>query len=160
MAPDPRRFTLRPADAADRAAVEGLLVAAALPVGGLDDQFPGAFVVARRGDAVVGVAAAEQYGDVALLRSVAVAASERGHGLGLALTSDRIAHARQRGARAVYLLTTTAADFFERLGFRRRARGDLPRALAASPEVSSISTIRSLPPSRPPALPTTSSPSK
>jgi len=36
--------------------------------------------------------------------------------------------------RTVYLLTTTAGPYFERFGFVRTARGDVPQALARSAE--------------------------
>jgi amino-acid N-acetyltransferase len=130
--------TLRPAAAGDREAVLALLASASLPDGGLDDQYPDAFVVAHRGDDLVGVAAAERYGDAALLRSVAVTAAVRGLGLGITLSADRIVAARDRGARAIYLLTTTAAPFYDRFGFKRLPRAELPAALASAPEVSSV----------------------
>lgn len=129
--------TLGPASDQDRPAVEALLVASGLPLDGLELAFPAGAVVARRGALLVGIAALERHGGAALLRSVAVAPVARGTGVGVALVEDRLAAARAAGVTAVYLLTTTAAPFFSRLGFASFPRGDVPPALAASPELAS-----------------------
>jgi amino-acid N-acetyltransferase len=134
----PRGVQLASARAEDRAAVEALLARVDLPVEGVDDQFPGAFVVARRGGRVVGVAALEQHGGDGLLRSVAVDPEERGTGLGICLTAERLAFARQAGLGAVYLLTTTAAGYYPRFGFVTIPRTDAPPAIAASREFTSV----------------------
>jgi len=129
----------RPAETGDLEAVRALLVASALPLDGLSDQFPGGYVVARRteGD-LVGVAGVEVFADAGLLRSVAVAASVRGTGLGRALVEDRMAWASLRGLGTLYLLTSTAADFFSRLGFERVTRDSAPEAMRASVEFASV----------------------
>jgi amino-acid N-acetyltransferase len=134
----PDGVALRPAAADDDAAVRTLAARAELPIEGLTDQFPGAYVVAHRGDTLVGAAGLEVHGDTGVLRSVVVAPSERGTGLGVALTADRITAARTHGLAAVYLLTTTAADFYDRFGFRPFPRADVPAAIARSPEFASI----------------------
>jgi N-acetylglutamate synthase-like GNAT family acetyltransferase len=71
-----------------------------------------------------------------LLRSVAVACALRRSGAGRALVADRLADARERGLDTVYLLTTTAADYFRGLGFAPTLREEVPAVLAASPELS------------------------
>jgi protein-tyrosine-phosphatase/N-acetylglutamate synthase-like GNAT family acetyltransferase len=134
----PAGVTVAPATEADVDEVEALLAASALPVTGLRDQFPGGYAVARRGAVLVGVAGAERHGDAAVLRSVAVAPSERGTGLGIALTAGRLVWARERGATAVHLLTTTAAPYYERFGFTRFPRAAVPAAVAASIEFASV----------------------
>lgn len=91
-----------------------------------------AFLVARSGGALLGTAGLEAYGDFGLLRSVAVAAEARGHGLGRQLVAGIVADAERRGLRELYLLTTTAPLFFERLGFRAIARGSVPEPVAGS----------------------------
>jgi amino-acid N-acetyltransferase len=77
------------------------------------------------------------YRDGALLRSVAVDASVRGSGLGLRLTDAALAMARERGAPAVYLLTTTAERFFPRFGFSRVPREHVPATIRESVEFTS-----------------------
>src|SRR5262245_54915470 len=101
---------------ADTAAIFALLERSQLPTAGLQEHLRTAFV-ARKGPEVVGSAALELYEGGALLRSVAVDDAQRGTGLGQRLTHVALESARQRGLRAVYLLTTTAQRFFPHFGF-------------------------------------------
>jgi amino-acid N-acetyltransferase len=126
--------SLKPASADDLPAVEAIVGLANLPLQGVRSQFPAAFVVARDADVVVGVAAVERYEGAGLLRSVAVLPSHRGTGIGRQLVADRLAHAAQLGIREVFLLTTSAAGYFSRLGFQTVSRAKVPLGLADSPE--------------------------
>jgi len=125
-----------PAAAGDIDVVRQLLVQAGLPEAGLLDQFPAAYVVARRGPEIVGVAGLEAYGRTGLLRSVAVVPALRGCGIGQTLVADRIAVARANGLEVIYLLTTTAADYFRAVGFVPASREEAPAELAACPELA------------------------
>jgi amino-acid N-acetyltransferase len=111
-----------------------LLEASKLPVAGIA-QHVAATLVAREAGTIVGCAAVEIYGPAGLLRSVAVAAGRRGEGLGQRLTAAALDVARARGVRNVYLLTTTAGDFFPRFGFSPIARTQMDPALAESEEL-------------------------
>lgn len=126
---------IRSVSGQDRAAVERLLVANALPLEGLDDHF-GAFVVAMEGGELLGVAGLELYGDAALLRSVAVVDGRRGSGLGVLLTDAALARAKEAGAKSLSLLTTTAAAFFGRRGFKQVTWAELPLSLSVSRELT------------------------
>ena len=97
----------------------------------------GTMVVARHGGHVVGAAAIELYADGALLRSVAVAPGTRGQGLGHQLTDAALTIACEHHAAAVFLLTTTAEQFFPRFGFERISRADVPASVQASVEFQS-----------------------
>lgn len=127
-------WRLRQARADEPEAVEALLAAAQLPLDGVRAQFPRAFVVAEERGQVLGVAALERHGDDGLLRSVAVSAGHRGHGLGAALVEERLAEARKLGLVSVSLLTTTARDYFLARGFAEAPRERVSPALAASDE--------------------------
>lgn len=94
------------------------------------------FVVAWEGGRLVGTAGLEVYGAAALLRSVAVAPSFRGRGLGKRLVSETLAAARRRGVQEVGLLTEDAGPFFRRLGFRETTRERIDPRLLASREFS------------------------
>lgn len=120
------------------AAIDALIGASALPTQVVRDRFPEAYVVARRGGEVVGVAALETHEHSGLLRSVAVAPGERGRGTGIALIADRLAMAWANGLASVFLLTTTAAPLFRRFGFVDADRAGAPAALAASPEFAAL----------------------
>lgn len=86
------------------------------------------------GGRLAGCAALERYDGVALLRSVAVAEAERGHGLGQALVRQLLGQARQEGLSQIVLLTETAGDFFPRFGFRAINRSEAPGPVLASAE--------------------------
>jgi amino-acid N-acetyltransferase len=111
-----------------------LLADSSLPTDGIETQFPAAFVVARERAEVVGVAGLERYGDVGLLRSLVVAPPYRGAGLGRMLVQNRLEAAVSSGLVRVFLLTTTAAPYFRKLGFVVTERADVSFALAASAE--------------------------
>lgn len=125
--------TLSPASETGLDVVERLLRECDLPTEGVRDG-PGEFFLAASDGLVVGCGGLEVYGDVALLRSVAVDPAHRGEGCGMALVRGLLGQATERGVDAVYLLTTTAADFFERLGFERLDRADAPAAVRESRE--------------------------
>lgn len=127
-----------PPNAADLPAIEALVSASGLPSAVVADHFPSGYVVARRGRVVVGVAALETHGDVALLRSVAMDPTERGKGTGLALVADRLTTAWRRQIGRVFLLTTTAPEFFRRFGFAEVDRVLAPASLQTSPEFAAL----------------------
>jgi len=132
----PAAVIVEAATATDLAAVEALLHTSNLPNAGLAEHFTNA-VVARAGQHVVGSAALEQYGNAALLRSVAVYPSLQGEGLGQRLTEAALTAARQQGIQHVYLLTTTAGDFFPRFGFQPIERSAAPESVKQSVEFTS-----------------------
>lgn len=61
-----------------------------------------------------------------LLRSVAVAPANRGRGSGTALVAASAYDARGRRVETLYLLTTTAAEFFAARGYEWVARDTVP----------------------------------
>jgi amino-acid N-acetyltransferase len=113
-----------------------LLVTSNLPLDGLRDHLA-TTLVARDGGRVVGSAALERYADGSLLRSVAVLPDCRGRRHGRGLTAAAIRLARECQAPALYLLTTTAEDFFRTHGFERISRGEVPAAVQTSVEFTS-----------------------
>ncbi len=129
---------LRNALAADLESIRAVVREALLPSEGIEEQFPDAYVVATAGGALVGVAGLEVYGGYGLLRSVAVQRAFRGAGLGRKLVENRSQYADCLGLAAVFLLTTSAAPYFEAAGFRRTARSEAPQAIARSSEFSCV----------------------
>jgi amino-acid N-acetyltransferase len=95
------------------------------------------FVVREDDGRVVGVAGLELYGDDGLLRSVAVDVDYRGQGLAKALVEAALERAALVGLRSVYLLTTTAGDYFARHGFAGCPREAAPPAIRESWEFKS-----------------------
>lgn len=130
--------SIRAAQSDDLPAVEALLQAAALPVDGVRDFFPANYAIAERSDAVVGAIGVEVYGRHGLLRSVVVAPDERGSGLGSQLTVERLAWCRTMGLADAFLLTTTAAGFFEKLGFVAIERSAAPAEVQRASEFAVV----------------------
>lgn len=130
------RAAVRAARAGDLGPVLARLRAASLPEEGVAEAL-GGFVVAEDDGGIVGAAGVERYGRDALLRSVVVAPEWRGRGLGAALVEGALRAARDGGARAVYLLTTTAEGYFPRHGFRAIPRAEVPKAVRESVEFRS-----------------------
>ena len=127
---------IEPATFVDFEAIEALLVENHLPTAGVKEWMSSA-LVARAGSSTVGCAALELYPSGALLRSVAVAESRRGEGIGRQLTDAALVLARTHGSPAVFLLTTTAGGFFPRFGFEPVARADVPADVKRSIEFTS-----------------------
>ncbi|HXX30145.1 MAG TPA: arsenic resistance N-acetyltransferase ArsN2 [Myxococcaceae bacterium] len=124
---------LRRASANDAPAVEAVLRERKLPLVGVGEQMD-RFWVAEEGGSVVGTAGLEVHGRYGLLRSLAVLPNAGGSGTGSRLTWQVLEEAVAQGLREVYLLTTTAVEFFPRFGFVRIRRKEVPADLLASSE--------------------------
>lgn len=118
---------------ADWPAIAALLTAAALPLDGAQ-QHLAHFIVGEQDGRIVAAAGLEPYGSAALLRSVVVDPAARGAGHGRLLWEEIARRAAARDIYQLFLLTTTAAAFFARRGFRTVTRGDAPQAMLASRE--------------------------
>lgn len=130
---------LRAARAHDLAAMRALLESAGLPAGDLTAAHLQSFRVAAGGDGrLAGGVGLEIVDGAALLRSLVVDPARRGTGLGHALVDSALELARERGVAGVWLLTTTADRFFERLGWRRVERESAPAGIRATAEFASI----------------------
>ena len=126
-------FSIEPAQPTDLAAILDLLQSHRLPRAQVERHLDTA-IVAREGGRVAGCAVLEPYGTAGLLRSVAVAQSQRGLGVGIRLTEAAVALAQAQGIKALYLLTETAAGFFPRFGFRPVTRDEVAPAVRQSIE--------------------------
>lgn len=122
-------------DRSELSEVVALLEASGLPTAGVSDHFD-SFLVARGEDgSLAGCIGLEFYGDVGLLRSLAVASEARGSGLGTSLVERLLDLARAKGVETLYLLTTTAESYFPRFGFERLTRDRADPKLEASAEL-------------------------
>lgn len=123
-----------PASPHDAQAIRRLLSENALPSDDIAADMAD-FVVAKVDGALVGVAGVEIHGDAALLRSVAVAEAHRRSGVGRALCEAAMSRARRRGAKTIYLLTLTAAEYFMRqFDFAALVRTAAPKAIQMTHE--------------------------
>ena len=132
-------FVFRPATAADLPAVADFLKACSLPAQDLTVEVLSGFELAFAADGrLVGQVGLEAFGDIGLLRSLAVAPEFRGQGLGEQLVTRREAEARGAGLTVVYLLTTTAAEYFRRRAYEDVPRETVPDAIAAHAQFRSL----------------------
>ncbi len=127
---DDGEICLRDSEAADRdAGMVAALQAEGLPTDDLTEPGRRFFVYRTLSGEVVGYAGFELYGTEAFLRSLVVVPSWRGKGVGKAIVSRLTRRAFDEGARTGWLLTTSAAAFFEAIGFKRVERADAPEAI-------------------------------
>ena len=131
-------MVIRPAQPDDLDAVQTLLNACGLPTADLTPAHLDHFLVAWDGDALNGVVGLEPRGDVALLRSLAVAPGARQEGIGTRLVRAVEQRATDDEVRALYLLTTTAADYFRGHGYAQIDRGTLPDPLQRTDEAARL----------------------
>jgi amino-acid N-acetyltransferase len=120
------------------AAAAALLAAARLPTEDLTEAHCEHFFFCGPATAPVGLVGLELFGDTALLRSLVVAPEQRSRALGSTLVEHAESHARAAGARTLYLLTTTAEDFFARRGYERAERATAPAAIRNTREFAGI----------------------
>jgi amino-acid N-acetyltransferase len=133
----PLEVTLVPASSADFDAVTRLLSDGHLPVADLEAHLD-AFLLAKIESMVVGSVGLESYGELALLRSLCVAAPHRGQGLGFSLVSAVAARAAAQGVRELYLLTTGRAPYFANQGFQPVLREHAPREIRNTVQFRSL----------------------
>lgn len=122
---------------ADLSAIHALLTSLHLPTQDLGAPHQ-KFFVARDGTEFVGCVAVEKYGSACLLRSLAVAVTHQGCGVGTKFLSKALTAAAEEGSTDVFLLTTTAEGFFVNHGFTTVTRGSVPLPVRESPEFRAL----------------------
>lgn len=96
------------------------------------------FFVALLNKKTIGCVAIETYGDAGLLRSLAVNNDFRGRGIGQKLVAEVEAWGSNNGLQSLYLLTTTASIFFQKIGWSKTVRSSVPSIISLSSEFTSI----------------------
>jgi amino-acid N-acetyltransferase len=132
--PDNPRISPRPT----LAVAVRLLEEARLPTEDLTEAHCTDFFYAGEAAKPSGLVGLEHFGDVALLRSLVVAPDRRSLGEGIALLQHAERAARARGVKSLYLLTTTAENFFAKNGSARVPRENAPAAIQATREFAGI----------------------
>lgn len=125
------------ASADDHDAVAALLRGCGLPYEDIGEHLSD-LIAARQGKTLIGTVALQACDDVGLLRSLAVAQPYRSRGLATDLVTRIVSHARSRRIDRLFLLTTTAQDFFAKRGFESIDRSLVPAAIAGTQEFRSL----------------------
>lgn len=123
--------------AGDLVQLENLLLGNNLPVEDCAEQAQHFYGIFDDND-LIAAGGLEPAANVALLRSVVVHEQYRGLGLGKSIIEYLIRLAESEGRESVYLLTETAATYFENLGFKRIDRTEVPPAIADTRQFASL----------------------
>jgi len=99
---------------------------------------PAEFYYATAGGERIGIAGLEEYGDMGLLRSVVVEAPNRGRGYGTLLCKALETTAQDNGIDTLYLLTTTASEFFAAEGYSTVERATVPDTIRDTNEFEDL----------------------
>jgi len=129
---------ITPASNHNAAAIKTLLQSHDLPFEDISPAHLEHFFVVQNGNQVDATVGLELCGEFGLLRSLAVAERLRGQRLGIQLVARIEAHARSQQISALYLLTTTAEQFFAKLDYHVIPRSFAPPSLQATAEFQSI----------------------
>jgi amino-acid N-acetyltransferase len=124
------------ADDGSRAAILSLLAENDLPTSDLDDTKI-LFACINNGD-VVGTGGLELFKDCGLLRSICVRTDMQKRGLGKFIVQELEKIAAHMGIHRLYLLTTTAKDFFTKEDYTTIDRKDVPLEVKNTTEFSSV----------------------
>lgn len=117
--------------------LEGLVDLCQLPSDDLynpDLQFFGI----KRAGKLVAVIGLESYESVALLRSLAVLPDYRGLGLARRLVKFMETQAAEQGVQELYLLTTTASNFFRALAYQLAERTTAPDCIQQTAQLTGL----------------------
>ena len=126
----------------DEKEIVKLLSQAKLPAQDLTLEKLEHFLVAKAKDgSVIGAVGVELYQDVGLLRSLVVHPAYQGKGLGKWLTREVESIAQQRSIKTLFLLTTTATEFFPKLGYQVIQRDRAPMSIAKTEEFKNICPV-------------------
>lgn len=117
--------------------IRDLLKLANLPFEDVENGI-GQFLLARNDDQLIGCVGLQICGSDALLRSLAVSESVRKRGLGKTLLQEILEYAFRLKLHKIYLLTTTAENFFSKHGFVTANRNEAPDAIRVTSEFSSL----------------------
>lgn len=132
-----KEVTIKFAEPKDEASIKNLLMEADLPYEDIANHLRH-FILAKRGNNLIGVVGLEVYGEFGLLRSLAVVSAHRGKGIGKMLYENIMAYARLQGIKELYLLTTTAEAVFAKFGFNKVERNSVPKPILATKEFQSL----------------------
>ena len=134
----PVKLIPHPLRAGERGALMAALARAKLPTA--DVEAPGRLFwrFETTDEVPVGFGGLEVHGDDALLRSLVTLPPVRGRGIGSAMVAALEFEARLHECRNLWLITNTAAEFYERLGYARCDRAVVPPAIAATGEFAEL----------------------
>ena len=128
-------ITITEASSDDSREILDLLSQVQLPHDGVTENISHFLVARDESSRLIATIGLERHGNIALLRSAAVAPEYQGCGIGSRLTENLLERATKNGVERVVLLTSTASEFFaRRFGFCETSRTNFDKELAGSSE--------------------------
>ena len=124
--------------AGNDAGLVAALQAEGLPTDDLDEPGRRFYAYRTLTGEIVGYAGRELYGEAALLRSLVVLSPGRGKGAGKAIVARLARRAFDEGGRTAWLMTTSAAGYFEAMGFKRVERTAVPEAVLGTRQAKDL----------------------
>jgi len=114
--------------------IKKLLEENGLPTEDIDDHVKLLALVGE--DGIIGTGGLEYCEDNALMRSICVKPAYRGLGFGRVITMQLESLVMEKNIGNIFLLTTTAKDYFQKLGYELVERNDVPLAIKNTSEFS------------------------
>lgn len=114
---------------------------AALPIDDLGEAGRSFYAYHTLGGTLAGYGGFEGYGDDALIRSIVVPEALRGKAVGRNLVALLLYRAFLAGARRAWLLTISAADYFEMIGFKPVARDAAPQSILSTRQAQGLCPV-------------------
>jgi amino-acid N-acetyltransferase len=96
------------------------------------------FFVAVEENEITGVIGMDKYGNAGLLRSAIVTKAHRNSGIATALVDQLFDYAKQQQVSTLYLISNTAEKYFEKRGFHRIERNEVPETVLQSKEFNGL----------------------
>jgi N-acetylglutamate synthase-like GNAT family acetyltransferase len=132
------KYRIIKADERHRAEIDRLIKETRIGEGFEADRPVRHFWLAKMGERIVGCAGLFYFNGVAILTHVAVEADLRKHGVGGALVDKAFADVKQKGVKAIALITMYYRfKWFKKWGFRTSPRADLPEHIRCFPDFTS-----------------------
>ena len=131
------QIKVRPAGLDDRGYIEYIPVRNGFLVADPSEKLP-CLDVWETETKQTGCGGLEQRYEAGPVRSVAIEESARGNGYQTRASDEFLARAPSTGISTVYLLTTTADEFFHRLGFEEVAREAVSASIQTASEFSDL----------------------
>jgi len=128
---------IQKADKRDFDAVCRILSQENLPTSDLNPLLEN-FFIAVDDNAIAGVIGMDRYGDNGLLRSAIVQKEHRNTGIAAALVARLFDEAAKHGVTTLYLITNTAAGYFQNKGFKKIDKEEVAPAVLQSKEFNGL----------------------
>ena len=117
--------------------IENVLKKYNLPVNDILEYIDN-FIVSEKENKIIGVGGYETLGEIALIRSIAVAQEYRGKSVGVNIYNLLERKIQDIGIKEVYLLTETATDYFRKLGFTIKERTSIPKVVTQTKQFKEL----------------------